>query len=200
MKEDDIGLLNSISHVFHVLLDAFLEDLLVLSTHLRTSTCSNLCVLVLVQLAPALLTTAHVLGLRLVILHNIILIDLQGELAAVAEDDHPRLCRFPQDAEGIEAQLVLMLLDAREDLLLSSEERGRVTEVDRVAAKLRIFSKELELVLFLSLVIFIIEEPVDEAFVHSGDVSSLRVEQADSRLVIIESVELFQEFVVVLVF
>ena len=64
MQEDNICLLNMGLGFLHVLVDVLLEELLILSAHLRAHTGHDVGALILVKLSPALLFATHVLRVR----------------------------------------------------------------------------------------------------------------------------------------
>ena len=188
MKEDDRGLLEVRLVLGHVVVDVLLQELLVLTPHLRAHGLDGLGA-VGVQLATTLLSTAHVFGLRLVDEHFVILIDLQDELASMAEDQDPVDHWLAENPQWIEGALLLMLGYLLQDLLVPPYESSWVTEVNHLGQFFTL-CEELELLLSLIILLFL-SETFQECLVKGDKVFA--VCDGHIGLVVVQSMELLHE-------
>lgn len=196
VEEDHAGLFDRRFLLLHVVRDVLLQKLLIFSPHLRTQTLDLASAApISIQLSATLFAPHDVLGLAFVDNHFVVLVDLQGELASVAQNDHPSDHLLPQSLERREIRRILVQLDLLQNLLLPPHESGGVRKVDHVVVG---FGQELVLFVRVLIVLLVIES-LNEAFVHLDDVASLRVEHIHVGAVVIQAVELLQELEVLAV-
>lgn len=113
----------------------------------------------------------------------------------MAQDDYPVDDGRAKYAQRVERALVLMLLNLVEDFLLPAHDCGRITEVYELCGEVLAVRQELKLgSLVITLVFFLIKQTKQEVLVDLHSIHA--IVQCHVRLVVVQSVELFDELIV----
>lgn len=109
MKEDHICILNMALSFFHVRLDMFLKQFLILSSHLGTYTGHDIGSMVFIDLSATLLLTGNVFGIRFSEDDFSSFVDLDEELASMTKNQNPEhIGAFPENSQRIKCFIVSM--------------------------------------------------------------------------------------------
>ena len=171
--------------------DVLLEKLFILSPHLGTHALDlTSAASIRVQLASTLLTSHDVFRLTPADDHFVVLVHLEGELASMTENNHPSYDLLPQGLERREIGGILMLLDLLQNFGLPPHESSGVREIAHVIVGFR----QKFVLIFVGVFLLLVVETLNKTFVYLDDVPSLRIIDINVRTVVVQAIELLEEF------